>query len=286
MRAAATCSSRSIRTTFEYAVIEVNPRLSRSSALASKATGYPIAKVASKIAIGYGLDEILNAVTGKTYACFEPTIDYIVVKFPRFPFDKFVFGDRTLGTQMKATGEIMSLGTTFEAAMMKAARSAELGVDSLMHPRIAKLTDQELAELVGKRNDERIFAVMESLRRGVSIDALFEQTKIDRWFLNGFLNIIGIERELAESTLTEELYIRAKNMGFPDAVIERLSGQTVGELHLRPVYKTVDTCAAEFEAETPYYYSTFDEESEAHPSSGKKKGHRLRLRPDPYRPGH
>ncbi len=257
---------------FEYAVIEVNPRLSRSSALASKATGYPIAKVASKIAIGYGLDEIPNAVTGKTYACFEPAIDYIVVKFPRFPFDKFVFGDRTLGTQMKATGEIMSLSTTFEAAMMKAARSAELGVDSLIHPRIGKFSDKELRELLEKRNDERIFAVMESLRRGVSVDELHDITKIDRWFLNGFLNIVNMEKSLAScKKLTPELYKDAKDMSFPDAVIERLSGKKVGDLHIGPAYKTVDTCAAEFEAETPYYYSTFDEESEARTTEGKKK---------------
>ncbi len=257
---------------FEYAVIEVNPRLSRSSALASKATGYPIAKVASKIAIGYGLDEIPNAVTGKTFACFEPAIDYIVVKFPRFPFDKFVFGDRTLGTQMKATGEIMSLSTTFEAAMMKAARSAELGVDCLIHPRIGKMNDAQLRELLEKRNDERIFAVMESLRRGVTVDELYSVTKIDRWFLNGFLNIVNMEKTLAScDELTEELYMDAKNMSFPDAVIERLSGKKVGDMHIGPAYKTVDTCAAEFEAETPYYYSTFDEESEAVSPEDKKK---------------
>lgn len=256
---------------FEYAVIEVNPRLSRSSALASKATGYPIAKVATKIAIGYGLDEIKNAVTGKTYACFEPAIDYIVVKFPRFPFDKFVYGDRTLGTQMKATGEVMSLATTFEAAMMKAARSAELGVDCLIMPKFTKLSDGELVSLIKTRSDERIFAVMEYMRRGASLKDIFDMTKIDMWFLSGLKNIVNIETKLQNTEkLDKELYLQAKRMSFPDSVIERLSGCKVDKLHISPSYKTVDTCAAEFEAETPYFYSVFDAENEVRVSDRKK----------------
>lgn len=256
---------------YEYAVIEVNPRLSRSSALASKATGYPIAKVASKIAIGYGLDEIPNTVTGKTFACFEPTIDYIVVKFPRFPFDKFVYGDRRLGTQMKATGEIMSLGDSFEAAMMKAARSAELGVDSMIMPKFTKLSDEELMKIIEVKSDERVFAIMEMLRRGMSVEKLNAISKIDFWFLNGFKNIVDMEKELQDAKeLTKDLVCRAKSMDFPDSVIERLSGKKVGALHRAPTYKKVDTCAAEFEAETPYYYSTYAEECEARTSDHKK----------------
>ena len=258
---------------FEYAVIEVNPRVSRSSALASKATGYPIAKVASKIAVGYGLDEIKNSVTGKTYACFEPTLDYIVVKFPRFPFDKFVYAKRTLGTQMKATGEVMSLGSSFESALMKAVRSAELGLDSMTLPRIKKFTDDEIKEHVAVADDERIFFVAEALRRELmNIDEIFEVTKIDRWFLYGIFRIIKMEKALEDAKMLEsELYIRAKKMGFPDHVIERLSNKKVGDLKAYPSYKMVDTCAAEFEAETPYYYSTFDSHSEVKAPSGKRK---------------
>ena len=258
---------------FEYAVIEVNPRVSRSSALVSKATGYPIAKVAAKIAVGYGLDEIMNAVTGKTYACFEPTLDYCVIKFPRWPFDKFVFADNTLGTQMKATGEVMSISNSFEGAMMKAVRSIEMKLTSMIMPKLQKLSDDEIRARVGRIDDERLFAICEALRRGImTIDEIFEVTKIDRWFLHGFQKIVDMEKALASAgTITKELYLRAKKMGFLDRTIEELSGKSVKDVARLPVYKTVDTCAAEFEAETPYYYSTFDEESETKPSTGKKK---------------
>ncbi len=258
---------------FEYAVIEVNPRVSRSSALASKATGYPIAKIAAKIAVGYGLDELTNAVTGKTVACFEPTLDYCVVKFPRWPFDKFVYADKSLGTQMKATGEVMSISNSFEAALMKAVRSIEMKVDSLSMPLIAKLSDEEVIEKVKTCDFERIFSICEAFRRGImTIDEVHDITKIDTWFLHGFMRIIDMEHALEQAEqLDEQLYLAAKKMGFTDKVIERLSKKEVGSLARMPVYKTVDTCAAEFEAETPYYYSTFDEETEVKPATGKKK---------------
>lgn len=258
---------------FEYAVIEVNPRVSRSSALASKATGYPIAKIAAKIAVGYGLDELKNAVTGQTVACFEPTLDYCVVKFPRWPFDKFVYADKTLGTQMKATGEVMSISNSFEGAMMKAVRSIEMKADYLSMPLIAKLSDAEVIEKVKTCDYERIFSICEAFRRGImTIDEVFEVTKIDRWFLNGFMRIVNMEHELENAPeLTSELYLAAKKFGFTDKVIERLSGKSVEGISRLPVYKTVDTCAAEFDAETPYYYSTYDEETEVKPSTGKKK---------------
>ena len=258
---------------FEYAVIEVNPRVSRSSALASKATGYPIAKIAAKIAVGYGLDELTNAVTGKTAACFEPTLDYCVVKFPRWPFDKFVYADKTLGTQMKATGEVMAISNSFEGGMMKAVRSIEMKVDSLYMPLIAKLSDAEIIEKVKTCDFERIFSICEAFRRGIlTVDEVHDITKIDEWFLNGFMRIIDMEHALENAEeLTPELYLEAKKFGFTDKVIERLHGKPVGELSRLPVYKTVDTCAAEFEAETPYYYSTYDEETEVKPASGKKK---------------
>ena len=258
---------------FEYAVIEVNPRVSRSSALASKATGYPIAKIAAKIAVGYGLDELTNAVTGKTAACFEPTLDYCVVKFPRWPFDKFVYADKMLGTQMKATGEVMAISSSFEGGMMKAVRSIEMKVDSLYMPLIAKLSDAEIIEKVKTCDFERIFSICEAFRRGImTVDEVHDITKIDEWFLNGFMRIIDMEHALENAEeLTPELYLAAKKFGFTDKVIERLHGKPVGELSRLPVYKTVDTCAAEFEAETPYYYSTYDEETEVKPSSGKKK---------------
>ncbi len=258
---------------FEYAVIEVNPRVSRSSALASKATGYPIAKIAAKIAVGYGLDELTNAVTGKTVACFEPTLDYIVVKFPRWPFDKFVYADKTLGTQMKATGEIMSISNSFEGAMMKAVRSIEMKVDSLSMPLIAKMSDEEVIDKVHQCDYERIFSICEALRRGImTVQEIHDITKIDLWFLNGFQRIMDMEHALEQcDELTEELYLAAKKFGFTDKVITRLSGKSCEKVHRLPVYKTVDTCAAEFEAETPYYYSTYDEESEVKPSDGRKK---------------
>lgn len=247
---------------YEYAVIEVNPRVSRSSALASKATGYPIAKVAAKIAVGYSLDEIKNAVTGKTYACFEPALDYCVVKFPKWPFDKFVYARRTLGTQMKATGEVMAIGNSFELAMMKAVRSVELKLDTMSLPKFAEADAEMLKEVMHRADDERIFAVYEAIKRGMSFDEIFETTKIDRWFLSKFKNLADMEQSLGQGNLTGEKFLRAKKMGFPDSTIERLSGQKVPE-KLFAAYKMVDTCAAEFAAETPYFYSTWDEENEA-----------------------
>ena len=248
--------------TFEYAVIEVNPRVSRSSALASKATGYPIAKVAAQIAIGYTLDEIKNAVTGKTYACFEPALDYVVVKLPKWPFDKFVYAKRELGTQMKATGEVMAIGTTFEQAIMKAVRGAEIGHDCLISPKMADLTIEEIKDKLKKPSDERIFLVYEALRRGVSVDELHAETMIDEWFLYKLTKLIDMERELAKGNVSKETYIEAKRMGYPDKVIERISGEPVKE-HAHAVFKMVDTCAAEFAANTPYFYSTYDDEDEA-----------------------
>ena len=247
---------------FEYAVIEVNPRVSRSSALASKASGYPIAKVAAKIAVGYTLDEIKNAVTGKTYACFEPALDYVVVKFPKWPFDKFVYAKRSLGTQMKATGEVMSIAPTFEEAIMKSVRGAEISLDCMNMPKAMELTDDELEAALHDCNDERLFMVYEALRRGVSCEHIFDITKIDKWFLYKLLNIAEVEKRLRTETLTHELYIEAKNTGFLDSVITRLSGQKI-ETPLVAAYKMVDTCAAEFAAQTPYFYSTWDEENEA-----------------------
>ena len=258
---------------FEYAVIEVNPRVSRSSALASKATGYPIAKVTAKIAVGYGLDEISNAVTGKTKACFEPTLDYCVVKFPRWPFDKFVYADNTLGTQMKATGEVMAIDNTFEGALMKAVRGCEIKLDSMIAPRIQKQSDAEIKKGVARTDDQRLFHICEALRRGImTIDEIHEITTMDVFFLHKFQNIIDMEKELASAEkIDSDLYIRAKKMGFLDKTIEQLSGKDISDVKRLPVYKMVDTCAAEFEAETPYYYSTYDEETEVAPPSGKKK---------------
>ncbi len=248
--------------TFEYAVIEVNPRVSRSSALASKATGYPIAKVAAKIAIGYTLNEIKNAVTGTTYACFEPAIDYVVIKFPKWPFDKFVYAKRNLGTQMKATGEVMAIAPTFEQAIMKAVRGAEISHNTLDDKEFAALSKASVIDRLSVCDDRRIFCVYEALKRGVSVAQIHEITMIDEWFLEKMKNIIAVENELKAGKLTDELYVRAKKMGFLNKTIEELSGQTV-ENPLTPVYKMVDTCAAEFEAQTPYFYSTFDKENEA-----------------------
>ena len=247
---------------FEYAVIEVNPRVSRSSALASKATGYPIAKVAAKIAIGYTLDEIKNAVTGKTYACFEPALDYVVVKLPKWPFDKFVYAKRELGTQMKATGEVMAIGTTFEQAIMKAVRGAEIGHDCLISPKMADLSDETVKSRLHDCNDERLFVVYEALRRGVTVDEIHDITKIDEWFLNKLCKLIAVERELAKGGVSYELYHEAKKLGYLDKVIEKISGEKI-EKPLNAVYKMVDTCAAEFAAMTPYFYSTYDTEDEA-----------------------
>ena len=247
---------------FEYAVIEVNPRVSRSSALASKATGYPIAKVATKIAIGYTLDEILNKVTGKTYACFEPAIDYVVVKFPKWPFDKFYYANRKLGTQMKATGEVMAIGTTFEQAIMKAVRGAEISKDSLTDKKYAGWTDSQVWDKLHDCDDERIFVIYEALKRGVEISAINMITKIDPWFIAKLKKLVDMDAELASGKLTDELYLRAKKMGYLDSTIENISGQKV-ENPRYASYKMVDTCAAEFAAQTPYFYSTYDDENEA-----------------------
>ena len=262
-------------TSMQYAVIEVNPRVSRSSALASKATACPIAKVATRIAIGYTLDEIINQVTGKTYACFEPALDYVVVKYPKWAFDKFVYAKRTLGTQMKATGEVMAIGTSFEQAIMKAVRSIELGVDSMNMKKYAKMSLDEIMEHLKVVDDERAFQVFEALKRGVTVEELHEKTMIDCWFLNKLLNLVHLEQWLADGTLTEQKYKLAKQYGYLDSTIERMSGQKC-PMHQHAVYKMVDTCAGEFKAETPYFYSTYDEENEAlqfmeRTASGKKK---------------
>jgi len=260
-----------------YYVIEVNPRVSRSSALASKATGYPIAKVATKIAIGYHLDEIQNAVTKKTMACFEPTLDYIVVKFPRWPFDKFMFADRILGTQMKATGEVMSIDRCFEGALLKAVRSLEIGVHRLQIPEIGNLPTEEVRKKLIITNDERIFMVAEALRRNISVDEIHEITQIDHFFLNKINNIIKMEVRLLVEVHSPELMLAAKKMGFADKSIAEITGRTIEEVrdsrkqqHIVPTYKMVDTCAAEFEADTPYYYSTYAQEDEVVVSDRRK----------------
>ncbi len=267
-------------TSFEYAVIEVNPRVSRSSALASKATGYPIAKVATKIAIGYGLDEIKNAVTGKTYACFEPTLDYVVVKIPKWPFDKFVKAKRTLGTQMKATGEVMSISSSFEAALMKAIRSLELGLFTLEQDIYKKLDTDEIIKKLNDVNDERMFVIAEALRREVPIEKIFDITKIDEFFLCKFKALVNMEEKLKTltlETLDKETLRKAKKMGFTDRIIAKYTGSDKNEvtkkrkeLNITAVYKMVDTCAAEFEAVTPYYYSTYDEHTEVKETNNKK----------------
>lgn len=247
---------------FQYAVIEVNPRVSRSSALASKATGYPIAKVATKIAIGYTLDEIINAVTGNTYACFEPTIDYVVVKFPKWPFDKFVYAKRDLGTQMMATGEVMSIGSNLEIALMKAVRSIELGLDTLNLPKLKDLSTEDIENKLSEQTDERFFVIYEAIKRGISFDRIHEITMFDKFFLSKMRNLVEMERDLASQPLTDELYLAAKKYGFLDKTIEKISGQKIQQKRFAS-YKMVDTCAAEFAAQTPYFYSTFDEENEA-----------------------
>ncbi len=260
---------------FEYSVIEVNPRVSRSSALASKATGFPIAKVTSKIALGYTLDEIVNDVTGNTYACFEPTIDYLVVKMPKWPFDKFLYAKRELGTRMKATGEVMSIGTSFEMAMMKAVRGAEISTSTMNYKKFLDWSKEELIPQLSVQSDERIFAVYSALKKGVSVDEVFNITKIDRWFLNKFKNLIAYEEALATQKLTRELYEEGKRLGYLDKDIALLSGQKV-PYRKKVAYKMVDTCAAEFPAKTPYFYSTSDpyEHDEARPfidKTGKKR---------------
>ena len=263
---------------FEYCVIEVNPRVSRSSALASKATGYPIAKVAAKIALGYTLDEIKNAITGKTYASFEPMLDYCVVKLPRLPFDKFITAKRTLTTQMKATGEVMSICSNFEGALMKAVRSLEQHVDSLIAYDFDMLTDEQLEKELEIVDDRRIFCIAEALRRGVSYQKIHEITQIDIWFIDKLAVIVEMEQMLKSQPLTVDLLKEAKRIEFPDSVIAKLTGQTEEEIKqmryangITAVYKMVDTCAAEFEAETPYYYSVFGGENEAVGTKTRKK---------------
>ena len=275
--------------TFEYAVIEVNPRVSRSSALASKATGYPIAKVAALIAIGYNLDEIPNFVTKKTAACFEPVLDYVVVKFPKFPFDKFVYAARKLGTQMKATGEVMAIGRTFEEALMKAVRGAEIGVTSLNLPVFEEESDEKIKERVSQCTDQRLFAVFQALKRNImSVDEIHAVTMIDEWFLNKMMKLVSMEKTFlsvkdGKAELSADLYLEAKKNGYPDKVIEKMTGVSIpgstgiiteaekaaglraeGKLaHIPATYKMVDTCAGEFNAETPYFYGGFDAENEA-----------------------
>ena len=251
---------------FDYAVIEVNPRVSRSSALASKATGYPIAKVATKIAIGYTLDEITNDVTGKTCACFEPALDYIVVKYPKWPFDKFVYADKSLGTQMMATGEVMSIGNSFEAAMMKAVSSIELGMDTLTHKPFEELTDEEVVEHMHVQDAERVFCVYEALKRGIDHKVIYDITKIDWWFLDKMQHLADLEKGLAQcnGVLSLEQYKTAKKYGFQDKTIRRLAQvDTLPVENYRAGFKMVDTCAAEFSANTPYFYSTYDGDNEA-----------------------
>ena len=263
---------------FEYCVIEVNPRVSRSSALASKATGYPIAKVAAKIALGYTLDEIKNAITKKTYASFEPALDYCVVKIPRLPFDKFITASRKLTTQMKATGEVMSICNNFEGALMKAIRSLEQHVECLMDYDFTELNDDELEDMLHKVDDRRIWVIAEALRRGVSYDHIHDITKIDKWFIDKLAIIVEMENALKTQPLTAELLKEAKRIEFPDTVISRLTGKSADEIkqmrydnNIVAAYKMVDTCAAEFEAETPYYYSVYGGEDEAIETKPQKK---------------
>ena len=264
--------------TFEYCVIEVNPRVSRSSALASKATGYPIAKVAAKIALGYTLDEIKNAVTKKTYASFEPMLDYCVVKIPRLPFDKFISAKRTLTTQMKATGEVMSICDNFEGALMKAIRSLEQHVDSLMSYDYSYLTGEELLEVLKVVDDRRIWKIAEAIRQGISYDEIHRVTKIDKWFIDKIAHLVEVELQMKRSALDEDLLREAKRMEFPDNVIAEITGHTEREIHdmrhqygITAAYKMVDTCAAEFAAESPYYYSVYGSENEVTETNDRKK---------------
>ena len=265
-------------TSFEYCVIEVNPRVSRSSALASKATGYPIAKVAAKIALGYTLDEIKNAITGKTYASFEPALDYCVVKIPRLPFDKFIHASRKLTTQMKATGEVMSICTNFEGALMKAIRSLEQHVDCLINEDFSSCTDDDIIERLHKVDDRRIYVIAEAVRRGLSYDKIHEITMIDVWFIDKIAILVEMEQALTTQPLTKELLLEAKRIEFPDSVIARLTGKTTEEIkalrneyNIHAAFKMVDTCAAEFEATTPYYYSCFKSENEVIKTHPEKK---------------
>ncbi len=263
---------------FEYCVIEVNPRVSRSSALASKATGYPIAKLAAKIALGYTLDEIVNAVTGKTYASYEPTLDYIVCKIPKWPFDKFYDASRKLGTQMKATGEVMSICNNFEGALMKALRSLEQNTYYLWKEELEDLDANELRKRLKNVDDLRPFVIAEALRKGVSMQEIHETTKIDMWFIDKIKHLIEVEARLKTEELTPELLKLAKRCEFPDRVIAKLNGKTEQEvyylrkgLNITAAFKTVDTCAAEFDAQTPYFYSVYGGEHEIQPDNAKKK---------------
>ncbi len=252
---------------FEYAVIEVNPRVSRSSALASKATGYPIAKMTTKLALGYTLDEVINDITGKTYACFEPSVDYVVCKFPKWPFDKFVGSSRKLGTQMKATGEVMSIGQSFEEAIMKAVRGAEISLDSL---NAAPISDKPLLERLDDADDRRIFTVFEAIKAGISIDQIHDITKIDRWFIAKLKNLADFEAEIAGKEITEEQYLRAKKYGYLDKTLKKMCSFS-DDFKREASYKMVDTCAAEYSATTPYFYSSYDKacESRRYQRSGK-----------------
>lgn len=289
---------------FEYAVIEVNPRVSRSSALASKATGYPIAKVATKIALGYNLDEIKNAVTGTTYAAFEPAIDYVAVKFPKWPFEKFVYASRTLGTQMKATGEVMSISDSFESAIMKAVRGAELGFDTLHVPFVTELSDEELEQKLCEPTDIRLFLVYEALYRGKSVDELFDITKIDRWFLYKLLKLVSYEKLLISYPISFEEYIEGKKLGFTDSSLIKIASKHPANSSkllkfrkqdlISPTYKMVDTCSGEFAATTPYFYATYNTsdaggENEVLPflcdDSAKSKGTIIVLGSGPIRIG-
>lgn len=265
-------------TSFEYCVIEVNPRVSRSSALASKATGYPIAKVAAKIALGYTLDEIKNAITGKTYASFEPALDYCVVKIPRLPFDKFIHASRKLTTQMKATGEVMSICTNFEGALMKAIRSLEQHVDCLMNEDYSGYSDEEIIEMLSRVDDRRIYVIAEAIRRGVTYETIHDITKIDVWFIDKIAILVEMENALKTQPLTKELLLEAKRIEFPDNVIAKLTEKTTKEIKalrneygIHAAFKMVDTCAAEFEATTPYYYSCFKSENEVIKTHPEKK---------------
>lgn len=262
---------------FKYYVIEVNPRVSRSSALASKATGYPIAKLAAKVAVGLTLDEIINPVTQTSYACVEPCIDYVVAKFPRFAFDKFPLGDRTLGTQMKATGEVMSIGRTFDEAMLKAIRSLEMKTDHLMHKDVEALSLDELWEKLSRCDDERIYVLTALLRRGASVETLHEKTKMDRYFLNRFKNIVAFEKVIAENKGNLDVLLQAKKKGFADSYLARVWGMKEDEVYnlrkengIWPVYKNVDTCAGEYVSNTPYLYSTYENENESISSNREK----------------
>ncbi len=263
---------------FEYCVIEVNPRVSRSSALASKATGYPIAKLAAKIALGYTLDEIVNAVTGKTYASYEPTLDYIVCKIPKWPFDKFVGASRELGTQMKATGEVMSICNNFEGALMKAIRSLEQNIYDLHIPEVDGLPHDQLRDKLKNVDDHRLFVVAEALRNGISEQEIHDITKIDQWFIDKIKHLVEVENKIKTQELTIDLLKEAKHLEFPDRVIADYTNKSEQDVHqmrkdhdIVAVYKTVDTCAAEFDASTPYYYSVHGGYNEVDPQDEKKK---------------